>query len=186
MTRKEIAAANLVAMKKILDELGIPFCLFLGTALGAYRDKDFCEGDFDDIDIAVHVDHFQHVDRISAKMAALGFTDHTYTHASGIAPEVAYEKNYSDEEGEWRSKIDIFFIVPLRGKMIWTLYTDPPQNKTVGNYFTSFDSVEFYGTEYNIPYPIENYLEENYGTDWKTPIPRSRWPWDSSNRCPLL
>ena len=49
MTLKQQATQNLLDIKKILDELKIVFWLDAGTLLGAYRDKDFCEGDEDDL-----------------------------------------------------------------------------------------------------------------------------------------
>ncbi len=177
------SAAALADAKRALDSVGVPFCLFLGTALGAYRDHDFCPGDVDDIDLGIHIDHFARMDEIKKAMERHGLSEGSHFDG-GVAPERAFVRRHGDETGD-RTKIDLFFLVPKDGKFLWSFYTDPPQARISSNFFTSFDSVEFYGTEYNIPFPIENYLEENYGKDWKTPIPRDRWVWHRDNQTPI-
>ena len=180
--QKKIASDNLAQAKEILDGLNIPFCLFLGTALGAYRDHDFCEDDVDDIDIGVRVDYFSRIEEIKKAFEDNGFREHhRFEHPKGIGPEEAFIKEY---EG-WHSKIDIFFYTLYKGKIAWVFYSDTMQIRTVSDYFADYDKVEFYGVEYNIPSPIESYLKENYGENWKTPIPRRNWVWDKDNKCPI-
>ena len=36
---------------------------------------------------------------------------------------------------------------------------------------SKLDRIEFDGNEYNIPHPVEDYLEIVYGKNWKTPKP---------------
>ena len=36
-------------------------------------------------------------------------------------------------------------------------------------YFENLSAIEFYDMEYNIPSPVEDYLEYRYGSDWRTP-----------------
>lgn len=181
--RNQIAAANLKQTKGALQKLGIPFCLFLGTALGAWRDHDFCPGDIDDIDLAVHADHYARKDQIIEAMERIGFTAHEYEDPNAIAHEIAFQKGY----GDWRSKVDIFFLVPKGDQMIWSFYDTPAQNKSIDGYhFLAYQRVNFYGTTYNVPHNIETYLEKNYGKDWRTPIHRDNWDWRKDNRCEKL
>ncbi len=36
-------------------------------------------------------------------------------------------------------------------------------------YFNELSTIQFYGIKFNIPSPVEEYLEYRYGKDWKTP-----------------
>lgn len=185
-----IAAENLKQCKEALYSLGIPFFLFLGTALGAYRDKDFCPGDIDDIDIAIPVEYFSRFDEISEAMRIKSFEQGssfdmpaTEQYPYGIAPERAFVKYYDG----WKSKIDIFFITPYEDKMSWVFYASPPQIRLVDkHFFSDFEMVEFYGEIYHLPTPVPQYLEANYGPDWETPIHRDNYLWSRDNKCPIV
>lgn len=181
MVRDE-AIKSLHTAKKILDDLGIPFFLFLGTALGAYRDRDFCPGDEDDIDLAVHIDHYAQKYAIIAAFKEAGFNAHEYIAEGAISPEIAFQRNV---EGG-RSKVDIFFIVPKDGKIIWTFYTPQAQNRSVTNNFLMAGRTEFFDETFNLPYPAEPYLEENYGPDWRTPIHRNQWDYKKDNKGTII
>jgi len=73
MTLKQQATQNLLDIKKILDELKIVFWLDAGTLLGAYRDKDFCEGDEDDVDLCTWSSYLALKEDIVRKAVELGF-----------------------------------------------------------------------------------------------------------------
>ena len=49
---KEKAKVILLELHELFNTLRLPFFLIEGTCLGAYRDKDFCNGD-KDIDIGL-------------------------------------------------------------------------------------------------------------------------------------
>lgn len=53
MNTRDYALQNLEYLSNVAKERNINFCLMDGTLLGAYRDKDFCENDEDDIDIGI-------------------------------------------------------------------------------------------------------------------------------------
>jgi len=183
--QKEISANNLKEAKGALERLGIPFCLFLGTALGAYRDHDFCPGDIDDIDIAIHKSSYIRFLEIIKAFEDIGFKfEHHFVMPDFIAPELSFTKEVDGHT----YKIDIFFITPYKGKMAWRFYTvdfqGNFQTRMVDDFFQNFDKVEFYGEEYSIPGPIEKYLEENYGPNWRTPIHRDNWDWTKDNKLP--
>lgn len=178
---KEESIKNLGIAKRILESLDVPFCLFLGTALGAYRDGDFCPGDEDDIDLAVDISDLSKGMKIIEAFESEGFVFKRYDAPNAMAPEFAFIK----EHAGWHTKVDIFFLVPIGDSVVWTFYSQPAQNRSVYNFFREFDTVEFHGMRLNCPSPIEEYLEANYG-DWKTPIHRKHWQWDKDNKCPQV
>lgn len=181
--QKEESIVNLAAAKKILDGLGIPFHLFLGTALGAFRDGDFCPGDEDDIDIAVHCDHYEQKDSIIEAFKRAGFEWHEYNAPNSISPEICFQKKH---EG-WHTKVDIFFIVPRGKNVIFTFYTPEAQNRQVPlEHFLSAHRVVFHGVACNVPFRPSLYMERNYGPGWKTPIHRKNWQYDKDNQTKVI
>ena len=36
-------------------------------------------------------------------------------------------------------------------------------------FFTDLSTITFYGMEFKVPSPVEEYLEYRYGKDWRTP-----------------
>ena len=170
------SASALKEAKDKLTELGIPFCLFLGTALGAYRDGDFCPGDTDDIDIAVGAEYYNRLPEIKE-----AFNDwvnyHNWSAPDGLCPESSFKK----QKDGYYIKVDIFFIDRINDKMAWRFYLGDDGKNNITKYFDKkhfekFDKVVFYNEEYNIPGEIEDYLIDNYG-NWKTPIHRRNWDW---------
>jgi hypothetical protein len=169
---------NLREAKQILDELDLPFFLCLGTALGAYRDHDFCEGDEGDIDLGLHKDYYIFAEDIKELFFKGGFVLRgQYEHPLNIAPELSFTRN--------DCHVDIFFFTPIEDMFAWTFYSEPPQVRMIDNFFEKFDDIEFFGMQFKVPSPIESYLEANYG-DWKTPIASKDWSWAEDNECPIL
>lgn len=184
----EQSAQALKEFKEKLDSLNIPFCLFLGTALGAYRDKTYCPGDEDDMDVAVDIKYYDRIEEIKEEFNKdLNWQIGRQYHADdGIAPESCFSKIYSLDDPGYYSKVDIFFISDLDGKKCWRFHLDDSGNKNITKlfdkkHFENWDKIEFFGTEYNIPSFIEEYLECNYG-DWRTPIHRDNWDWRTDNK----
>lgn len=179
------SAEALKEAKQKLDDLQIPFCLFLGTALGAYRDGTFCPGDEDDVDIAVMDTYYDRIPDIKE-----AFKDWTLYHhlvaKDGLCQELSFKKT---QMGGF-SKVDIFFISEIDGKLAWRFYMGAGERETITKYlpkehFKHFDKVNFFGTEYSLPGNIEKYLELNYGANWRTPIHRKDWVWYQDNQAPI-
>jgi len=181
-TTEEQSAGVLKEAKKLLDELEIPFCLFLGTVLGAYRDKTFCPGDIDDMDLAIDIKYYDRIEEIKEKFSEWDNCG-DWIDKDGISPEVAFKKDWVNP---YYSKVDLFFISEVDGKSAWRFY---PQHNTVGcvtklidkKHLEKFDKIEFFGEEFNIPSNIEEYLETNYGKDWKKPLHRKFFSWRENN-----
>jgi len=185
-TTPEQSEGVLKEAKKILDDLEIPFCLFLGTALGAYRDGKFCPGDEDDIDFAIDIKYYERIEEI--KEAFKDFENpHHWQPDDGKCPEIAFVRRW---KGNDYSKVDLFFITEINGKAAWKFYPHSDPNVATTKlidkkHFEKFDEVEFYGEKFNIPGYIEEYLETNYG-DWKTPIHRKQFSWMANNKAEIL
>lgn len=182
---KEFAAYNLATAKSILDELKVSFCLFLGTALGAYRDHDFCPGDIDDTDLAVLPTGDLQPERIIAAFEEAGFSLYNFWNPEdGKAREISF---YKVKDGH-NYKVDLFLLsVVEMDKLSWRFFFNKEateyDTKLIDlKYFQVLGEVEFYGVDYPVPAPIEDYLKANYG-DWKTPIHRDNWDWKKDNQC---
>ena len=183
MVTQALQSAEILAKtKQILNGLEIPFCLFLGTSLGAYRDGTFCPGDEDDMDLAIDIKYYDRLDEIIEAFKGFEYL-HNFLNDDGIAPEVSFR-------WWWKgcySKIDLFFISEQNEKKCWRFYLNDDPKDYITKYFDkkhweSWDKVTFFGEEYNIPGHIEEYLTSNYG-DWKTPIHRKDWDWKTDNKC---
>jgi phosphorylcholine metabolism protein LicD len=164
MEIKEQAIQNLKDIKQILDDLKITFWLDGGTCLGAYRDKDFCKDDENDIDLCCWDNHLYLVDEIIKRALEKGFIVH---HKWEL--EIALIKN--------KSKIDLFFNRKNKQEAYTHLYDGDIITKYVVipvEFYEKLEEIEFYGDKYLIPSPIEEYLTLKYG-DWKTPIHRSQY-----------
>lgn len=170
--------------KQILDKLEIPFCLFLGTALGAYRDGTYCPGDENDMDLAIDIKYFNRLSDIKRDVGEQGIFEHNhdFINTDGISPEVSFVKHH---DGCY-SRIDLFFISEVDGKKCWRFYLNDNPQQTIDKYFDKkfweFEKITFFGEEYNIPGHTEDYLVANYG-DWQTPIHRRDWDWKTDNKC---
>lgn len=164
MEIKEQAIQNLKDIKQILDDLNITFWLDCGTCLGAYRDKDFCDGDEDDIDLSCWDNHLFLMDEIIKRAEKIGFFVH---HKWEL--EVALKRN--------KSKIDLFFNRKNKQEAYTYLYSGDNIVKTVVvpiKHFEALDRIKFCDEDFFIPGYIEEYLTLRYG-DWKTPIHRSQY-----------
>ena len=162
MTIKEEAVKNLKDIKNILDSLKITWWLDCGTCLGAYRDKDFCEGDENDIDLGTWF--LPNRVEIIKKAKELGFEVwHEWER------EIALKRN--------GNKIDLFYYA-IKGDDAWTCFYDGDKvAKYVvvpKHFFRRLDNIEFYGNNYKIPSQTELYLNGRYG-NWHIKVPRKEF-----------
>ena len=184
LTQKEQTAECLKQAKGLLDELGFKFYLTLGTALGAYRDKDFCPGDIDDIDLCVNHEFYPREKEMVDKFLANGWIIKAEWKAEdNISTEYSFYKQF---EG-YRAKVDLWFFTPNpynKEELLFRMFRTPKIYNTYilpKRFYDNTKEIDFYGTKYLIPEDIEGYLEYNYGKGWKTPIHRDNWDYYSSN-----
>jgi len=175
MTSKEIAYTVLEQTKTILDEMFIPFMLDGGTLLGIYRDEDFCQDDWMDIDLTTHARYNRNIPELIKIFEDNGYTVHNHWHFNDLAHELSVIK-----EG---IKVDLFFKEE-KGDITWhCLYgkSKPIFKKNLTQHFTNLVPILFRGKMYQIPKDTPDYLTELYG-DWEKPIHRKEWScYDNSN-----
>lgn len=164
MTLKQQATQNLLDIKKILDELKIVFWLDAGTLLGAYRDKDFCEGDEDDVDLCTWSSYLALKEDIVRKAVELGFD---LLHEWEL--EICLERG--------GARVDIFFNGRKGVEAYRHLYSGQSILRYLvvpARYYEVLVPCEFKGETFLAPSPTEEYLELKYG-DWRTPIHRNNY-----------
>lgn len=141
--KKEEANEILEDFANICDDLGVGYCLIGGICLGFYRDGGYIPTD-DDIDVWVDCETTETEKYIimMEELVKLKFIPH-------------------------QPPPDIRFIHFFRDGIlldIWSI-SRPPQGTNI--YLGPFDEIIYNGRAYNLPQPIEKYLERAYGEDWR-------------------
>lgn len=156
---KALAKGDLLDVKKILTKYRTKFFLIYGTALGAYRDEDFLDGD-EDIDLGTFDNSY--FDEIKADLTAIGFD---------IA--IIYDAENSREipavmiNSERNVRIDIYFFERKSdGFIAWKHNFSYHPFLFMPLEFHNTKKIPFMGTIFNIVAPTEKYLEFLYG-DWR-------------------
>jgi len=161
--RKAQALANLLEIKEILDGLGMVWWLDGGTLLGAYRDKDFCEDDEDDIDLCTWGTNLDKLDEIEKRAIEMGFeVIHRWDER---AAQLAVSKT--------DLKIDLFFN-EVKGDNAWALLRgsgDPIPVVIPLHFYQELKTINFLGTKFLIPKDTEDYLSLKYG-EWEKKVHR--------------
>ena len=161
------AVRNLQDIKRILDDLAIPFWLDGGTLLGAYRDGDFPPDDHTDIDLSTWAEHKSKIPALITAAQAAGFRLYHHWAGDPRAPGMAQEVSFTRAG----VKVDVFFYETSRD-VIWScIYKRDRCLPCVvpRELVEAFDAIVFHGMVFQMPARIEAYLEYRYG-DWQTPI----------------
>jgi hypothetical protein len=164
MELKQQAEQNLRDIKQILDELKVVFWLDAGTLLGAYRDKDFCVGDEDDVDLCTWEGYLTVRPEITRMAQERGF-------------ELLHEWQLEICLGRGGSRVDIFFNGKNGTEAYRHLYAGTQILRYLvvpSRFYEVLVPYEFKGMQFLIPSPTEEYLELKYG-DWKTPVHRGNY-----------
>jgi len=133
----------------IAKELEITYCLGQGTCLGFYRDGDFIKGD-NDIDIEICVDKVK-LKTLFNRLLEMGYEDEDGIAYCNIISDKDYELNQHFKK-EF-SMLDILFKFDGYRK----------------KFHKKFQTIEFEGRTFNLPSPVEEYLELEFGKDWNKP-----------------
>ena len=143
--------------KQILDKLGIVFFLRHGTCLGAVRDQNFISWD-DDLDIG-SVIGLHGLTKEIVEQAAIEFRKH------GYSAEVV--------DSELHMSVD---LKKSNVQMDWTCYHiiddsiyQWPAVKIPVSLHENLKAIDFFGTNFMVPNPPEEYFRLKYGPDWMTP-----------------
>lgn len=178
-----LAFKDLQLIKQVFEKYEVPFFLAYGTALGAYRDKDFLPDD-DDIDLGVvgKID-LQTRKAIGHTLLDLGFeTQPIAFNVYGKMEVVEQGYNGDTQTGiivcQRNIKITIFFFqemgceehekemvcIPKLGAL--KLIASPSK------FYKQLEIVKFKKEKFLVPSPIKDYLTFTYG-DWKDKLLRN-------------
>lgn len=170
------AINNLGDIWYVAKKIGLEFFLLDGTLLGAYRDKDFCAGDEDDIDIGILDKNYHKTAEFVEKLGKYGFQKYKEFVVSGKLEGfgIARGSNHIDiiriNKHPKREECYNFGREFREGVItkIGVVYPSP--------HFDYFDKVRFYGMDFNIPNNVESFLTNQYG-NWKVKVDRPNYNW---------
>lgn len=150
-----------------LDSLNLPYFLMQGTALGAYRDKGFTPTEAD-IDLGFLQERFTSVaPQIAAIFVRFGYEIETWSLPFTKCRTIVLKKN--------GIKTDLVSFIRWKDKR----FTTSPRHSRQKNPYAlvhdhkiieTYELVELFGRHWNIPFPIETYLEREYGKEWQIPV----------------
>lgn len=172
---------ELVRFKEFMDEIGVEFFLVGGLCLGIVRDGALisCDKDFD---IAVLDEQSLYkIEKIEKEI--FKYYDEVHI-VGGTNGKVLWLKKYF---GEYVLPIEVaaqyikgdylYYNRDLgetwmyrEGRCVW--------NKRL---FDIFEKVKFAGTEFNVPSPVNDFLDTFYGDDWRTPKEYTDWRYNCNN-----
>lgn len=164
---KDKGIKNLLEAKEIFDSLDMPFFLSNGTLLGAIRDKDFIAHDTD-IDLGVCTGDYTPV---QAKKLLDAFLKKGFT-IYGIYG--SYAKGYQFSLKNRDIKLDIFFYdyehIGDSPVMTMSVWQSGKRFKYVYPYFHARTLTVLHGESFFVPDNYKEYLEAQYGPEWKIPV----------------
>jgi phosphorylcholine metabolism protein LicD len=181
---KSQAILNLTDFYYVAKKHNIPFYLFEGTLVGAYRDNDFCPGDEDDIDLGIWDKDYDKLElAIRELVERYNFIVTKTFHHSGKMEGVAIQRgenhidlirvhnhperpetyNFCRYFGQDEDKIK-------RGTVMVCVYPSECMD--------GFTKHTFYGLNCLIPKDADMYLTSRYG-DYRTEIKREDFDWYS-------
>lgn len=145
----ELSNKALEAWDDSCKELDITHFLIYGTCLGFYRDGGFIIGD-SDIDLRVMCDKKKWKELVTL-MGSRGLVQ-------------------SGKPQGWEFSFKNTISVNIeRSEKLGSIVFDNGEEYPVMPLYEELDEVEYNGRTYNLPHPVEEYLEKRYGKDWKIP-----------------
>lgn len=155
----EARTRNLLTVKEILDEIGLKFWLTNGTALAAYREKDWIPWD-DDVDLDVMAEDFDPLyPQLRNKFLSAGFIVRGAQGPKRVKMSLFRDKEKTALRGLYRNPSFRKDKYRLR-----KLFKYPRR------FYETPGTLVFQGVEFNVPSPIEGFLVYAYGENWRTPI----------------
>jgi phosphorylcholine metabolism protein LicD len=166
------AKAMLQDTAAVLERNNIPYWLDAGTLLGIVRDKELIPWDYD-IDLGVPGTYVKQVlalkrqflpkYRLLCRLDSSGRLPDIYRACKVklVLGKLSLLKNKEELH------LDIFFNYRIDDHYYWI---DSNVRKRVHARFRdSLDTLAWNGRTYSVPARVEDYLEQRYGKDWRTP-----------------
>uniref|UniRef100_A0A8D0GZ59 Ribitol-5-phosphate transferase n=1 Tax=Sphenodon punctatus TaxID=8508 RepID=A0A8D0GZ59_SPHPU len=152
-----------------LNSLGVKFWLSSGTCLGWYRQCNIIPYS-KDVDLGIFIQDYK-TDIIPAFQKAGLLLKHKFGKV-----EDSLELSF---QGEDEVKLDIFFFYE-EDDHVWNGGTQAKSGKKFKYLFPKFTLcwTEFVELRVHVPCETLQYIEANYGKDWKVPV--KTWDWKSS------
>jgi lipopolysaccharide cholinephosphotransferase len=169
---KQVALDNLLIIRDLFAERGIPMFLTFGTLLGAIREKDFIAHD-DDVDVGVFARDRGDILALIPELENRGFRMRS----------VRDERVYKLERQA--IKLDLFCAVPkktFRGRR-WDL---DGKTTIAAEHLDGLEEIEFLGHHFPVPHDPRGVIRSLYGRTWNVPIPDSTSHQDWSKRIKMV
>lgn len=153
---------NLLDIKEVFDKYQITFVLTAGGLLGVIREGKFISHDHDlDLICFARTPEYDHRKMIWVKkeLKEKGFfiVDNSCS---------MIKTDFFIRDGE---RIDIFWFEKIDDEWIHNNNIRYPTY-----YFDKLEEIDFLGTKFKVPYKPEEFLEYNYGKDWRIPNPKGK------------
>jgi hypothetical protein len=177
---------DLEIVKQVFDKFNVKFFVVYGTCLGFHRDGNFIQHD-DDIDLAVvEPINLETRKAIGWLLYDLGFKTQEIMFNVFKRMEVAEQGYNGDEESgiiicERYAKFTIFFFKKEMCDIHGEEYVCIPKLGALrlisspAKFYEKSDTIKINNKEYNVPHPVEDYLEYSY-IDWKDKLGRDHSP----------
>ena len=169
---KQIALENLLIIRDLFAERGIPMFLTFGTLLGAFREKDFIAHD-DDVDLGVFARDRDVILALMPELENRGFRI------------LSTRGNRVYKLKRRAIQVDIFFVATkwtLRGRR-WDL---EGKATIAARYLDRLEEIEFLGHRFPVPHDPLGVVRSLYGRTWNVPIPDSTSRQDWSRRIKMV
>ncbi len=185
LSLKDQALKNLVDFKAVMDSLSVRFCLMDGTLLGAYRDRDFIPGDYDDSDVGIPEKYAHFANEIYKLCKEAGFESHK---------RFDYKGNFEGGSVSRNGNHVDFFIIHKKDKDAYNLGRNflETQLHSYMAYvyprecFDKMDTIIFKGMRFLCPSQTEKFLTARYG-NWRVPLTREKgFDWLDQKQNPAL
>ena len=159
-TAEELAdrEKGFLELTHLLDENGFPYFLCLGGLLGAVREKRFIPWDWD-VEICVYAtDVFERKDELLKLIAEAGFEI--------LKKDLSFENFKIDTAKYQAADVTSFTIIGWHKEGdIWRRNA----LRIPARFLDTLDEIDFLGRRFKCPHEPEQYLEFQYGKDWRTP-----------------
>lgn len=162
---KEKAKIALFDIKDVLDEMGLEFVLLQGTLLGAIREHDFIDTD-EDIDLGIRIyDLAPIMGRLAKRLRSKKFRTDSVQLSYGFPKDIKIIRS--------PVRTDLVSYDFCNGKMFRSLRKIDRIKVYDRKFIDNLKEIDFLGRNFKIFVDAEEWLEIEYGPDWRKREKRS-------------